>query len=643
MLGINSQWKPMKALVSFLMAAVLVFSMVGCGDRAPTAGNSTPSGASKNQLAGPISEVSPPEVIQQLRPALDVYKPQVSILSPQADEVLQDNAVEVRLQVQDLPIFKNPELGLGSHLHLILDNQPYQAVYDLNQPLTFKDLSPGTHTLRVFASRPWHESFKNEGAYAQTTFHIFTKTPENNPNSSQPLLTYSRPTGSYGAEPIMLDFYLTNAPLHLVAQENSSDDIADWRIRATVNGQSFVLEKWQPIYLKGFKPGKNWVQLEYIDEQGNPLNNVFNNTARVITYEPNGKDTLSKLVRGDISAEQARGIVDANYKPIPEQTPTPRSEETPAIAPTPTTAPPVEETPPTTEIEPAKPAEPVPTETKQSEKPKPGGFFNRFRRQTGGESSPAPALPATPEVIETPTSSPLPEEQAPQPEESLEPEPSKISSPTVETTPSPTEETVPQPEALPAKQVEPITPPAAPIPTQTKQKEKPKSGGFFNRFRRPSATQATPSPSLAPEPTNIIESPSPEAVPSLPPTLPEIIQTPSEQPVAPKLEIPKQEETPQIEVSPAPSVTAEPTPLEPETQTSNGLLELVPPPGAGKATPVPTLAPTPNSESAAEEELLVPTTASPTVPILSPSAESGIPSRYLKKVAPATKTPEVEE
>jgi len=48
---------------------------------------------------------------------------------------------EVQLQVQDLPIFKNQELDMGPHLHVILDNQPYIAVYDLNQPLEFPDLS----------------------------------------------------------------------------------------------------------------------------------------------------------------------------------------------------------------------------------------------------------------------------------------------------------------------------------------------------------------------------------------------------------------------------------------------------------------------------------------------------------------------
>jgi hypothetical protein len=56
-------------------------------------------------------------------------------------------------------------------------DEPYKAVYDLSEPLVFKDLSPGTHTLRVFASRPWHESFKNQGAFDQRTFHILPPLP----------------------------------------------------------------------------------------------------------------------------------------------------------------------------------------------------------------------------------------------------------------------------------------------------------------------------------------------------------------------------------------------------------------------------------------------------------------------------------
>ena len=557
----NRRWNPLRTLVSLLMAAVLVGSLVGCGDRALT----TPSGTSKPSSSlgsGQISEVSPPEVIQQLRPALESYQPQVTILSPQADEVLQDTTVAVRLQVRDLPIFKDPQLGLGPHLHVILDNQPYKAVYDLEQPLVFEDLAPGTHTLRVFASRPWHESFKNEGAYAQTTFHLFTKTTDNNPDPKQPLLTYSRPTGSYGAEPIMLDFYLTNAPLHLVAQSNPDDEIADWRVRVTVNGQSFVMDRWQPLYLKGFNSGKNWVQLEFLDEQGNPVTNVFNNTVRLITYEPKGKDTLAKLVRGELSATSARGIVDPSYTtttPVPTLTPVPKPLQTPSVEETPT--PRIEEEKPAEpeEVKPTIPAEPVPTQTKQVEKPK-GGFFNRFR----GKSAPVPS-PTLPEVMESPT----PEPAAP------------------ETIPLP--ESLPEPEASPAPtpEVEPI-PAVEPVPTQAKQVEKPK-GGFFNRFRRQTPEEVTPTPSSPPTLPEVIETPSPEPLapetapqpeagvvtpsPSLPPTLPEIVPSPTPEAVPsttpsqakPKVDL-KEVFLPKTSPTPTPRIIQAPT--EPDIPSS---------------------------------------------------------------------------
>ena len=199
-----------------------------------------------------------------------------------------------------------------------MDNEPSQAIYDLDEPIILEDLAPGTHTIRAFASRPWYESFKNEGAYAQVTFSVFTETEDNAPSSSVPLLTYSRPQGSYGTEPIMLDFYLTNAPLHFVAQSDPDDDIVDWRVKATINGESFLIDTWQPIYLKGFEPGENWVQLEFIDEQGQEVSNIFNDTVRVISYQPDGQDTLSKLTRGELSVDIGRSLVDANYTYIEE-------------------------------------------------------------------------------------------------------------------------------------------------------------------------------------------------------------------------------------------------------------------------------------------------------------------------------------
>ena len=307
---IQSYWQsiPWKKLASLLMVIALGFSLTACG------------GQKKSETKAPlaklesinIAEVSPPSEIQRLSNLLDQYEPKISILSPKPNEVLNDAQVSIKFDVKNLPIFKNADLGLGPHIHVALDNQEYKALYDLNQTVNFDNLAAGTHTIRAFASRPWHESFKNQGAYAQVTFHVFTKTDENSPDPKTPLLTYSRPVGTYGAEPIMLDFYLQNAPLHLLASDEESID--DWQIRATVDGQSFTFDRWEPIYLKGFKTGKNWVKLELIDTDGDRIDNVYNSTAHVINFQPDGTDTLSRLVRGEKIAN-IEAILNPNYVP----------------------------------------------------------------------------------------------------------------------------------------------------------------------------------------------------------------------------------------------------------------------------------------------------------------------------------------
>jgi hypothetical protein len=317
----------MKKIWSFLLLLLLGWGLVGCsGDRIEA--TPPPNEQLKaNAVASKLSEVATPKIIQTLRDRLDRYHPEVSILSPQPDQVFDDTTVNVKLQVRDLPIFKNSQLSLGNHLHLVVDNEPVRSIYNLDEPFILDNLTAGTHTLRVFAVRPWDESFKNEGAFAQTTFHILTKTRDNTPDAQLPLLTYNSPSGVYGAEPIMLDFYLNNAPLHLVANQDPNDDVEDWRIRVTVNGEIFVLDNWQPVYLKGFKKGKNWVQIEYIDRDGQNIPNTFNNTVRTIVYDPNAKNTLAKLVENKLSLEVAQGIIEPTYTaPIVE----PETEEIPS-------------------------------------------------------------------------------------------------------------------------------------------------------------------------------------------------------------------------------------------------------------------------------------------------------------------------
>jgi hypothetical protein len=303
----------MKKIWSYLLPLLLVWGLVSCGGDRLEATPSPNEQLKASTAASKLLEVATPKIIQELRNSLDRYHPEVTILSPQADTVFGDTTVKVTFQVKDLPIFKNSQLDAGNHLNLVLDNEPIRSVYDLKEPVVLENLAAGTHTLRVFAARPWEESFKNEGAFTSTTFHVLTKTGDNTPNNNLPLLTYNSPSGVYGAEPIMLDFYLNNAPLHLVAKQSPDDEIKDWRIRVTVNGENFVLDNWLPVYLKGFQKGKNWVQIEYIDENGQNVANTFNNTVRVITYDPKEKNTLARLVKNELSLEVAKGIIEPSY------------------------------------------------------------------------------------------------------------------------------------------------------------------------------------------------------------------------------------------------------------------------------------------------------------------------------------------
>lgn len=520
-----------------LVLAVLILSL-GVGGGLPEWSSAL---AAPIKAAAParsnVAETSPPETIQALRPFLDKYQPQVAILSPKPNEVLGSTSVTVQFQVKDLPIFKDAALGLGPHLHTILDNQPYQAVYDLNAPLVLKDLPPGTHTLRVFASRPWHESFKNDGAFAQTTFHVLTKTQENAP-TDRPLLTYSRPQGTYGAEPIMLDFYLTNAPLHLAAQADAQDDLPDWRVRATVNGSSFMLDQWQPIYLKGLPPGQNWVQLELIDDQGNPVPNLSNNTARLFTYSPGGTDTLAKLTRGELTVAEARSVVDPTYTYKSDQsksssTPDQPSPVSPSVVKSPDVNP--EMKAPDVKVSDPKPADlkaqpkadsgfrfppliPVPLPFRKAMPPvqSPGGMPSESESQPVQPSAAPSATPSSAKAA-PPIGAPMAPKSAPKVELKVEPKVAPKAESKVGPKVAPKAEPQAEPKVAPKANVNALRP--NPLKAQSKSVPSVTASPAVVppiRQSEPIVKPIKPQPSVTTQPSPVAPAPSPSPAPSKP-------------------------------------------------------------------------------------------------------------------------------
>lgn len=165
----------------------------------------------------------------------------------------------------------------GQHLHFILDNQPYHAVYSTMRPVPMGELEPGRHVVRVFPSRQWHESVKEPGAFAITEFAVGGVGGPSVIEPNRPLLTYSRPKGSYegaDADSIMVDFYLTNVEL----------GPGEASVHLSVDGQLLSeITEWKPYFLVGVPPGEHTVTLSLMSPMGTKVPGPYNETTRTIT------------------------------------------------------------------------------------------------------------------------------------------------------------------------------------------------------------------------------------------------------------------------------------------------------------------------------------------------------------------------
>jgi hypothetical protein len=225
-----------------------------------------------------LQEVPPPAAVQQLQEALADRAPQVRILAPAADALLPDEPWTLRLQVDDWPLVDGGPLGLGPHLLVRIDGgEPLR----LTAPeATLPALSPGSHRLTVVAARPWGEAVKSPGAMAQIRVHRTAKNPLSLPAPGSPQLLPMSPPAVAAAEPLLLDWLLVDAPL-----QHLRDDDARWRLRVTVNGDSFLVDRQTALWLKGWRPGTNAVQLELLDGRGEPLNPPFNSLVQEVRVD----------------------------------------------------------------------------------------------------------------------------------------------------------------------------------------------------------------------------------------------------------------------------------------------------------------------------------------------------------------------
>lgn len=151
----------------------------------------------------------------------------------------------------------------GQHIHFILDNAPYVALYQPEH--SFVVPVNTSHYVMSFLSRSFHESLKNPEAGVLLKFSVDSKgvlKQEELPNT--PMLFYSRPKGDYVGDDtknVLLDYYLYNASLAA----------SGTKVRATINGNEFMLDEWKPQFIQNAPMGAMKVKLELIDQDGNVL------------------------------------------------------------------------------------------------------------------------------------------------------------------------------------------------------------------------------------------------------------------------------------------------------------------------------------------------------------------------------------
>ncbi len=173
----------------------------------------------------------------------------------------------------------------GQHIHFILDNKPYVALYEPKHETVVAKNSE--HTVVCFLSRSYHESIKSKGAAVMYRFKVDAAGAlQKLGNPSGPYIVYSRPKGDYLGKDtanLLLDFYLFNAALG--ERQKVKADVTN-----ETNGRtaSFTLSEWKPSVLNGLGSGKAKVTLTLLDENGAAIEgqSVTRENIRLAAQEP---------------------------------------------------------------------------------------------------------------------------------------------------------------------------------------------------------------------------------------------------------------------------------------------------------------------------------------------------------------------
>lgn len=196
----------------------------------------------------------------------------VVVESPKDGEVMPWETVDVFVRADNYAIGDG-----GNRLHVILDNaSPVEHSNEL-KPVVLHGLAPGAHVLRIYAVRPDGKMLADPEAWQRVNFYVRRKDFSNFQPEDHPHLTVNLPKdGMAFPDPegkVWLDFRAHNVTL---ARDG-------YRVRIRLDGVETILSGPEPYAWTGLYEGRHRLVVELIDEEGDPVSEIFARVER--TFE----------------------------------------------------------------------------------------------------------------------------------------------------------------------------------------------------------------------------------------------------------------------------------------------------------------------------------------------------------------------
>ncbi len=252
---------------SFICLSAILFSCNQAEKKAETASGSTTEDSTTT------SPVDKPMMVSPVKDSEEFPNAELAVTSIASEKISADSAkltvnyavknYELTRQTKDSNADHCNNSEKGQHIHFIMDNKPYVALYE---PKNSTNLALNSeHYLMSFLSRSYHESVKNPKAAVLEHFKIdangkYIKLDV----GKEPMIFYSRPKGAYkekDTEKVLLDFYVYNT--NITDKSN--------KVKVMVNYSTFTLDNWQPYFIENAKAGDMNVTLQLIDKDGKDL------------------------------------------------------------------------------------------------------------------------------------------------------------------------------------------------------------------------------------------------------------------------------------------------------------------------------------------------------------------------------------